>query len=636
MATRTSSPPRSQGKRPRSGSSGSQTRRTTSTSTSKGRSSKPRPRPSSTKRRGPGPVSRLFAALGRGLRALWLGLAHLLGAIVRRIGSTARDLEPEHRRDGLGLGLVGLAIIVSAAEWWRLDGAVGDTIRAVVEGTVGIASYVVPLLLLVAAWAVMRRPGKGGPAGRSVIGWSAIALGVLGLIHIEHGLPRPSGGQEAMREAGRRRRLHRVGDDRRPVPQHGDRGAAAGAARVLRRAGRHRDAGLPDPGTPESPSRQGARSPYDARPTRPRRRRPNRPQPSRSTAGGVAAASARWWPARQGPKPKPRRRRTTSTPSKRSRSTGAASPQPPPSVDPDRDVVLEPPPHTPLPERVEQLSLSGDIAYTLPTDAILKPGSAHKATSAASDAVVERLTEVLDQFAIDAQITGYTRGPTVTRYEVELGPAVKVEKVTALSRNIAYAVASADVRILSPDPRQVGDRRRDPEHRRRDRVPRRRAALAAGAQRPPPADGRSRQGRRGRLRGRQPGEDAAPAGGRRHRLRQVQLHQLDDLLAAHPGDARRGTDDHDRPEAGRAHRLRGHPAPDHARSSPARRRLPRRCSGSSGRWTSATTTWRTSGSATSTTSTARSRVVRSPLRPAASGCWRRTRTWWWSSTSWPT
>jgi S-DNA-T family DNA segregation ATPase FtsK/SpoIIIE len=113
---------------------------------------------------------------------------------------------------------------------------------------------------------------------------------------------------------------------------------------------------------------------------------------------------------------------------------------------------LEPPPHTPLPQRVEQLTLSGDITYSLPGNEVLKPGSVHKARSKASDDVVGRLTQVLDEFGIDAQVTGYMRGPTVTRYEVELGPAVKVEKVTALSRNIAYAVASADVRILSPIP----------------------------------------------------------------------------------------------------------------------------------------------------------------------------------------
>ena len=113
---------------------------------------------------------------------------------------------------------------------------------------------------------------------------------------------------------------------------------------------------------------------------------------------------------------------------------------------------LEPPPHTPIPQRVEQLSISGDIAYTLPGNEVLKPGSPHKARSKASDDVVGRLTQVLEEFDIDAQVTGYTRGPTVTRYEVELGPAIKVEKVTALSKNIAYAVASADVRILSPIP----------------------------------------------------------------------------------------------------------------------------------------------------------------------------------------
>jgi S-DNA-T family DNA segregation ATPase FtsK/SpoIIIE len=118
----------------------------------------------------------------------------------------------------------------------------------------------------------------------------------------------------------------------------------------------------------------------------------------------------------------------------------------------DVKAPLEAPPTTPLPQRVEQLALAGDVTYTLPDNAVLEAGSPHKTRSAANDRVVEALTQVLDQFDIDAQVTGFTRGPTVTRYEVELGPGIKVERVTALSKNIAYAVASADVRILSPIP----------------------------------------------------------------------------------------------------------------------------------------------------------------------------------------
>ncbi|MEH3033880.1 MAG: DNA translocase FtsK 4TM domain-containing protein [Aeromicrobium erythreum] len=431
MATRTSSPPR---KRP----SGSQAKKKPAArkrpAQKRPAQKRPAQRRPAAKRTGPGPVAVVVGGLLRASTAMWLGLAGLVGAIARSIGRSARDLDPEQRRDGVGFAVLALAIATAAATWWQVPGAVGDAVRTVTSSTVGLLSWAIPIVLAVVAWRTLRRPDEVGPAGRQLVGWLAISGGVLGLVHLSHGTPRPSR-MEEVREAG-------------------------GAIGFLFSA-------IP---------LDLLKTPFAVAPilvlvvlfgllvvtATPLHAVPARLAEARDRALG------RHVEAEPEPETTARKRHPRTTPvvdepyenplvdgpddDKPARRTPKAAPAPVEVATDEPTGEVELPPMEPLPVRAEQLSLSGDVLYSLPDATLLREGSPHKARSDASDAVVERLTEVLEQFQIDAQVTGYTRGPTVTRYEVELGPAVKVEKVTALGKNIAYAVASNEVRILSPIP----------------------------------------------------------------------------------------------------------------------------------------------------------------------------------------
>src|SRR5690349_19391103 len=150
------------------------TRPSTSTRSTSGRGTSTRP----ANRRGSAP--RTSAARGsakgarggglplpvRALRGTWMGMAHVAGGAVRRVGTSARELEPEHRRDGFGFLLLGLAIIVAAREWWSFQGPVGDVIHAVVAGTFGRVAYAVPLALLFLGIRLLRAPQDDGATSR--------------------------------------------------------------------------------------------------------------------------------------------------------------------------------------------------------------------------------------------------------------------------------------------------------------------------------------------------------------------------------------------------------------------------------------------------------------------------------------
>lgn len=468
------------------------------------------------------------AGVYRLVRAVWLGVAHSVGAILRGVGRGARGLDPAHRKDGLALLLLGVALVVAAGTWSNLKGPVGDLVEMLVTGAFGRLDLLVPILLAVIAVRLIRHPEQPEANGRIVIGLSALVVGVLGQVHVACGAPRRSAGMGPLQDAGgligwsaASPLIFTMGEvlavpllllltvfgllvvTATPVNAIPERLRQLGARLGIFRPhdaeefAAHLPGDVDEDEAPVRPVRRGTgvrkrgQAPYDVdaeEAALARRRQGARSFEDRDLDPvdvAAAAAAALDGAVLHGLPPSSLvADLTQGVGSKRhgaESTTPVPTPRPENGADADRDGAQDetvaprtgPPPGVrrdtatggvpdltkkapekprELPPRAEQLQLAGDITYSLPRLDLLERGGPGKARSAANDAVVASLTTVFSEFKVDARVTGFTRGPTVTRYEVELGPAVKVERITALTKNIAYAVASPDVRIISPIP----------------------------------------------------------------------------------------------------------------------------------------------------------------------------------------
>ncbi|GGX51218.1 DNA translocase FtsK [Streptomyces noursei] len=476
------------------------------------------------KKAAPKPAPSPTGGVYRLARACWLGTAHAIGAVFRGFGRGAKNLDPAHRKDGLALLLLGLALVIAAGTWSNLSGPVGNLVELLVTGAFGRLDLVVPILLGGIAIRLIRHPERPEANGRIIIGLSALVVGVLGQVAMACGSPGRGDGLAAIQDAGgyvgwavSKPLIFTVGQTlavallvlltvfgllvvtATPVNAIPQRLRALGTRLGLLEASDDAAGAVYEDDETgyaaewrEQPARRARRgAPADndpdvleeaalAKRRRPRRAAQPADRPMDAVDVAAAAAAALDGAVLHGVQPSPLVAELSGGISGERRERGADTGEQSGAVPPARGA--EPPAATPAPEarrpsvpdltktsvpdltkaapeasgdlppRAEQLQLAGDITYALPSLDLLTRGGPGKSRSAANDAIVDALTNVFTEFKVDAAVTGFTRGPTVTRYEVELGPAVKVEKITALAKNIAYAVASPDVRIISPIP----------------------------------------------------------------------------------------------------------------------------------------------------------------------------------------
>ncbi|MEI7722422.1 MAG: DNA translocase FtsK 4TM domain-containing protein [Actinomycetota bacterium] len=371
-----------------------------------------------------------FSVIGRGLSALWRALAKALGSTVRFLARGARDLDPAHHRDGVAFLLLIVALASFAGTWFAADNFVGRNLYAVIYGAFGRIGFFAPVVIIYFAIRLFRVPDDHKATSRMVVGFVTMIFSAAGLAHLFNGS------------------LGAINPTGTTAMRHGGGWLGYAVAMPLERLMTSMLAypflfilfifgALVTTATPLS-------------------------------SVVIRIKNTFVWAWSKRPQREESEFEITDTPPFET-PVVAWNHQADEVADEDLDeeefdeeFTVEVPRHVQAPaatsttpataKRPEQLLLTADSHYILPPQDLLRTGPAAKAKSKANDTVVASLTEVFAQFEIDAQVTGFMRGPTVTRYEVELGNAVKVERITALAKNISYAVASSDVRILSPIP----------------------------------------------------------------------------------------------------------------------------------------------------------------------------------------
>jgi S-DNA-T family DNA segregation ATPase FtsK/SpoIIIE len=361
----------------------------------------------------------------RGVGAIWKFIAKTLGSSVRFIFRGAQDLDPAHQRDGLAFIVFILGLISAAGVWFSLDNVVGHGIYAAVFGLVGRLGIIAPIIFIYFAFRLFKAPDDSKATGRIIVGTFVLLISITGLLHILNG---SSGtGQTAIRNGG-----GWIGYGiSTPLVALVTTILAIPILLILLFFGI-----LVITATPVSKVfgristlfHWGSGKVSDARAARAEEKFEISDTPPFET------------PLVQG------------FIHEDEEELDEESFDEEFTVEIPRDPTPVSAPVASVPKHAKQMLLTGDTKYELPSMDLLKTGPASKAKSKANDVVVAALTQVFEQFGVECRVTGFMRGPTVTRYEVELGNGVKVEAITALAKNISYAVASGDVRILSPIP----------------------------------------------------------------------------------------------------------------------------------------------------------------------------------------